>query len=107
MNINKKTLFVLVLAGLLCFAFTAPLFARALWYMGTVTREPWIDAFSRVEIDKKTYTLMLKDEKFERHYRDSNGRWHGEKWPISSLQVGQKVVFKADDRRIHELYVEQ
>ena len=107
MNIKKKTLFVLLLAGLLFFAFSAPLFAKALWYEGIVTREPWMDAFSRVEIDKKTYTLMLKDDKFERHYQDSNGRWHGEEWSISNLRVGQRIIFKAEGRRIYELYVEE
>jgi hypothetical protein len=107
MNMNKKTPLVIILAGLLLFAFSAPLFAKGLWYMGTVTKAPWNDAFSWVEIDNKIYTLLLKDDEFERHWKDSNGRWHGEKWPISSLRVGQRVVFQADDRRIHELYVEQ
>ena len=107
MKIGKKTLFVLVLASLLFFVFSAPLFARALWYKGMVTRAPWTDAASWVEIDKKTYTLMLKDDKFERHYLDSNGRWRGEEWPISSLRAGQRVIFKAEDRRVFELYVEE
>jgi hypothetical protein len=107
MTINKKTLFVLVLAGSLFLAFSAPLFAGGLWYNGMVTKAPWTDAASWVQIDQKTYTLMLKDDKFERHYQDSNGRWHGELWPIASLRVGQRVIFKAEDRRIYELYVEE
>jgi len=107
MRTTKQTPFVLVLAGLLFFAFSAPLFAKALWYKGMVTRAPWTDAASWVEIDQKTYSLMLEDDKFERHYLDSNGRWHGEKWPISSLRVGHWVTFKAEDRRIFEIYVEE
>jgi hypothetical protein len=108
MNVNKKTFFVILLAGLLFFTFSAPLFAKALWYKGTVTKAPWVvNTFNWVEIDKKTYTLMLKDDQFERHIKDNDGRWSGSKWPISSLQVGEKVVFKADDRRVFELYVAQ
>jgi hypothetical protein len=107
MTNHKKTLFVFVLAGLLFFSLSAPLFAKGLWYKGMVTKAPWTDAASRVEIDPKTYTLLLKDANFERHYQDGNRRWHGELWPISSLRVGQQVIFKAEDRRIFELYVEE
>jgi hypothetical protein len=107
MNPHIKKLFVFALAGLLLFAFSGPVFARALWFKGTVTRAPWVDTHNRVEIDNKTYTLMLKEDKFERHYLDSNGRWHGEKLPIPYLRVGQNVIMKAEDRRIYELYVEE
>jgi hypothetical protein len=108
MNVNKKTFFVIPLATLLLLALPCQLFARGLWYYGgTVTRAPWVDTHDRVEIDDKTYTLRLKDSKFERHYRDSSGMWRAERWPISSLRVGEKVIMKAEERRIIELFVEE
>lgn len=106
MNVNKKTLFVILVAGMLFFGLSSPLFAKALWYKGTVTKAPWaVSTFHWVEIDNKTYTLLLKDDQFEMHIKDNDGRWHGAKYPISSLQVGEEAVFKADDRRVFELYV--
>lgn len=107
MNSCTKKLLVIAIAGLLLFAFSGPLFARAVWMKGTVTKTPWVDTATRIEIDKNIYTLMLKDDKYERHYLDQSQTWHMEKWPITSLRVGQEVLIKADGRKIYELYVEE
>ena len=105
MNTTVKTAWIIVLSGVLLFAIVGPLMARPVWMRGTVTRAPWVDSDGRVEIDHQTYTLVLEDDTFERHFLDSSKTCQAEKFPIAQLLEGKKVVFRTEDRRIYVIYL--
>lgn len=73
-------------------------------YQGTVTRSPWQDKYTRVEIDHKLYTFM-PDAKLRQRTLTTDGRYNEKTISYYNVFTGKEVEFQAQGRRIYSLVV--
>ena len=97
----------LALALMLILLWECPLFAKGIWEMGIVTKEPWGEQDQHIKVDNVKYTFAQKDVVLARHYLNSYGIWTEEPISLIHIQEGQKVVLKVQEHRIIVLYLEE
>jgi hypothetical protein len=106
MKPNINTLTIILLAGLILLSFAAPLFARTVWVSGTVTKSPWLEKYSYIEVDGVKYTFMPKDVNMERQYQAYDGIWHRESILLRDIREGHRVMMRVQGHRIYQLFLE-
>lgn len=76
-------------------------FAIGQWHGGIVTKSPWVDQYTFIQIDNVRYTIM-KDAKIVKVY-EKNGATYRDKLKLYSILLGNKLVYKNEGNRIYQI----
>ena len=99
----KKIVALSLLLGCLFMGLSVAL-AQTEVHQGTVTRSPWTDGYTRIEIDHKLYTFMPEAVLYRRT-PDTSGGYDEEAISYYNVITGKQVEFQAQGRRIYSLVV--
>gem|GEM_PF-4482831 len=102
MDMNKL-ISAILLACILMLA-TALAFAQTEVRQGAVTRAPWQDSYTRIEIDHKLYTFMPEATLYQRSVKSAGG-YDEKAIAYYNVFIGKQVEFQAQGRRIYSLVV--
>lgn len=80
--------------------------ARTVWQDGVITRSPWIDRYTRIEINDDQYTLM-PDIRVLRLDQGSSGGFLEKPSSVSNLRSGGMIRMRIQGRRIYEILILQ
>lgn len=76
-------------------------FAIGFWHGGIVTKAPWNDKYTYIEIDDVRYTIM-DDAKIVEVY-EKKGAFYKDKINVRSIQNKHELVFKSEGNRIYNI----
>ena len=106
-KIQRNRLLVMMLIGLLLFAFSGAASAMTVWVSGMVTKGPWVEKYRHIEVNNEKYTLMPGDVRIERLYLSHPGIWQREDIPLGDIRVGQKIMINVQGHRIYQILIEE
>ena len=75
------------------------------WKKGMVTKAPWDDKYSRVEINDVIYTLMRGIKISEVYHKDDS--IYKDLIPVYQLNLGSRVTFMVEGNRIYQIEKER
>lgn len=107
MKMERKRLFVMMLIGLLLFAFSGAASAMTVWVSGMVTKDPWVEKYRHIEVNNEKYTLMPGDVRIERLYLSQPGIWQREDMVLKDIRVGQRIMINVQGHRIYQILIEE
>lgn len=76
-------------------------FAIGQWHKGIVTRSPWADNYSYIQIDKVRYTIMKNATIVEVY--EKKGATYRSKINLYSILDGHRLVYKNEGNRIYQI----
>ena len=106
-KIERNRLLVMMLIGLLLFAFSGTASAMTVWVNGMVTKGPWVEEYRHIEVNNEKYTLMPGEVRIERLYQSQPGIWQREDMPLRDIRVGQKIMINVQGHRIYQIVIEE
>ena len=107
MPCRKKILsaIALALAAGLLFVVISPTSASTIWIEGKVTRGPWVEKYTHIEVNGVKYTIT--PEASIRHlYRNSSGIYLEETIPLNKLKAGIVIMLRVQGHRIFEINIQ-
>lgn len=107
MKMERKRLLVMMLIGLLLFAFSGSASAMTVWVSGMVTKDPWVEKYRHIEVNNEKYTLMPGDVRIERLYLSQPGIWQREDIVLKDIRVGQRIMINVQGHRIYQILIEE
>ncbi|MDA3832847.1 MAG: hypothetical protein PF495_05570 [Spirochaetales bacterium] len=76
-------------------------FAIGQWHEGTVTKSPWTDKYTFIQIDNVKYTIM-KDAKIVNTYQ-KKGATYKDRMSLHSILDGNRLFYKNEGNRIYQI----
>jgi len=76
-------------------------FAVGIWHEGIVTKVPWHEHYTFIQIDNVRYTIM-EGAKIVRVY-EKKGATYKKKINLYSLLKGQTLIYKKEGNRIYQI----
>lgn len=102
MNLKRTIRFGVLFLTLLAAVGVQPVSARTIWQDGVISRGPWTERHTHLEINGNLYTLM-PGVRICRVETSSSGGFLEQSASLSALAQGRQVKIRIQGRRIYEV----